>query len=100
MAAPTTDADGIQQTVRTLMDCGWQLVNVQCSGETWPVGTEQAAMDILTDLDDGFLVVSKDNEEGWVRFVMGNDAPEVVCDYTLNLDCVTDLTDAWWEGDD
>ena len=97
MATPTTDADGIQQTVRALLDDGWKLENVQSWGDTWPVSTNAEAMEIITDLDDAFLVVSKGDSEGWVRFVMGNDAPEVVCDYTLNLECVTKLTEEWWD---
>lgn len=46
-------------------------------------GTVVGAMGCV---DDAFLVVEKGTERGWVRFVMGNDPDEVVCDYTIKLE--------------
>jgi hypothetical protein len=95
MATPTTDAGGIRQTIRALVADGWRLDRVEFGDEPEPVRNETEAMAIITNLDDAFLVVTRGEESGWVRFVMGNDPEEVVCDYTINLECVQRLTSGW-----
>ena len=95
MPTPTTDAGGIRQTIRALVADGWTLDRVEFGEDPEPVRNETEAMEIITDLDDAFLVVTKGEESGWVRFVMGNEPPEVVCDYTINLECVGRLISGW-----
>ena len=95
MPTPTTDAGGIRQTIRALVADGWTLDRVEFGDEPEPVRNETEALAIITDLDDAFLVVTRGEESGWVRFVMGNEPYEVVCDYTINLECVTRLTSGW-----
>lgn len=97
MPTPTTDAAGIRQTIRALVADGWTLDRVEFGDpEPEPVyDDETKAMAIITDLDDAFLVVTRGDQSGWVRFVMGNEPYEVVCDYTVNLECVSRLTSGW-----
>ena len=96
MPTPTTDAGGIRQTIRALVADGWTLAFAGMRDELEPVWNETEAMAIITDLDDAFLVVTKGEDSGWVRFVMGNEPYEVVCDYTINLECVDRLNEAVW----
>ncbi len=95
MSAPTTDRGGIQQTIRTLRADGWTLSHVY-DGERVPVSNETEAIDAVTAVDDSWLHVRKGTEKGAVRFVLGNDPEEVVCDYTVNLTCLDTLTESWY----
>lgn len=56
---------------------------------------------LMMNLDDAYLTVhdAADGERiGWVRFVYGNDGPDAINDYTVNLEDVlkpiNDYTDA------
>ena len=97
-AAPTTDSAGIRRVIRALVADGWTLDRVEY-GEWEPeyVSTEAEALTILDDLDDGFLLVTKGDESGWVRFVMGNEPYEVAADWTVNLKAVYAEVDSWDE---
>ena len=97
MPTPTTDAAGIRQTIRALVADGWTLDRVEFGDDPEPVRNETEALEHITSVDDAFLVVTKGEESGWVRFVMGNEPYEVVCDYTINLECLDSLTDSWWD---
>lgn len=102
MGAPTTDRGGIQQTIRALVADGWQLRYVYDGEERVKVTNEPEAIDAITAVDDAALHVARgakgtpERATGWVRFVMGNDPDEVVCDYTTNLECVDALTNGWY----
>lgn len=101
MGAPTTDRGGIQQTIRALVADGWLLRYVYDGEERVKVTNEPEAIEAIMAVDDAALHVARHGEAGtyatgWVRFVMGNDPDEVVCDYTTNLECVDALTNGWY----
>jgi len=101
MTAPTTDRGGINQTVHTLHDAGWMPLWVDYNDgdepEQYPADvTAHKVVEDVMAVDDAFLVVEKGEERGWVRFVMGNDPDEVVCDYTVKLeDALSAMFDRW-----
>ena len=97
---PGSDRAGVRRTINTLTRDGWKMAFVTSPGEDKdPVTGPEAALDEIMNLDDAFLIVTRgEEEEGWVRFVMGNDPVEVVCDYTVNLTVVDDMLDTWGEG--
>lgn len=98
MTAPSSDKAAIRQTIRALKAAGWTLDRVYGGeDEDQPVTTETEAIDAVTAVDDAHLHVKRGAETGWVRFVMGNDPDEVICDRTLTLSDVLDpLTDGWF----
>ena len=96
---PSSDRAGVRYTINTLDLDGWKMVHVTTTGgEREPVTGLKEALDEIMNLDDAFLIVERDGEQGWVRFVMGNDPVEVVCDYTVNLTVVDSMLDTWGEG--
>ena len=97
MSAPTSDKAGIRQTIRALKATGWSLTFINDGEEYTKVTGEREAIDLIMNLDDVYLNVAKGNERGWVRFVLGNEPDEVVCDYTTNLTAVDTLTNGWIE---
>lgn len=100
MTAPSSDQAGIRQTIRALRDAGYTLVEVFNGEENVVVRTESAAIDAIMDVDDATLFVRTPDGQynPWVRFVMGNDPDEVVCDYLTSLGHVLDpLTEGWYE---
>lgn len=99
MGTPTTDRGGIQQVLRALAESGHTLSYVFDGEEDVKVDTKGQALDAIMAVDDAFLHVTLPDGErtGWVRFVLGNDPDEVVCDYTVNLEVVDKLTSSWWD---
>jgi hypothetical protein len=97
MSAPTSDRSGIRQTVRALIAAGWLPLWVDYNdGDVEKVTRETETVDAIMAVDDAFLVVEKGTERGWVRFVMGNDPDEVVCDYTIKLeDALAPMFERW-----
>lgn len=109
MPAPSSDQAGIRQTIRALKAAGYALSAVD-DGDYYDqneggdkdgdlkVATETEAIEAITAVDDAKLYAAKGGCFGWVRFVMGNDPEEVVCDYTMSLGDVLDpLTEKWQE---
>lgn len=90
-----SDRAGIRLTIQALTADGWQLNRVAWDGDYEQVTGLDDALDLITDLDDSLLVVRRGEESGWVRFVLGNDPAEVVCDYTVNLEVVDRMLDNW-----
>lgn len=98
MSAPSSDAAGIRQVIRALVKAGYALDSVDDRGdEPEPVRNETEALEAITAVDDAFLIVTREGEKSWVRFVLGNDPEEVVCNHTTDLEHVLDpLTRSWW----
>ena len=99
MPAPSSDTAAIRQVIRALKAADYPLVHVYDGEEEIEVTTETEAIDAITAVDDAYLYVRTPNRGilGWVRFVMGNDPEEVVCNHTTNLSPVIDpVTKAWW----
>lgn len=99
MAAPSSDSAAIRQTIRALKGAGYTLLEVFDGEDTVKVKTETEALDAITAVDDATLFVRtpEGDRNPWVRFVLGNDPEEVVCDYVVSLSPVIDpLTESWW----
>jgi len=100
MSAPSTDQAGIRQTIRALRAAGYELTEVFDGEDRVLVQTEADALDAITAVEDAYLFVTHSADpvpHTWVRFVLGNDPEEVVCDYTTNLeDVIGPLTESWW----
>jgi hypothetical protein len=98
--APSSDRDGIVQTIRALKGSGWVLVGVYDGGDgIEAVSTEAEAVEAIMAVDDAFLYVAEGTQTGlqrWVRYVMGNEPFDVICDHHVGLSSVLDpLTDGW-----
>lgn len=103
MSAPSSDSAGIRQVVRALRKAGYRPYKVLYSPDEGVnvVGkTESEIVEAIMAVDDANLFVYEGHvgqTGGWVRFVMGNDPEEVVCDYTIGLSHVLNpLTEGWW----
>lgn len=100
MSAPSSDKAAIRQTIRALVEAGWHPLEVYDGEEVVPATTESEAIDAIMAVDDATLVVTEGLtapiQKGWIRFVMGNEPFEVICDHTINLSGVIDpLTNTW-----
>lgn len=101
MPAPKNDTVAIKQTIQALLKAGYKLSKVYDGEEDIPVTTETEATEAITAVDDATLWIGEGVgflSAGWIRFVMGNDPDEVICDYTTNLDpVITPLMNEWWK---
>lgn len=103
MSAPSSDRAGIRQIIRALRAADYSLVEVWDGEETVKVSTEAEAIDAVMSVDDATLFVRTPDgsRNPWVRFVLGNDPEEVVCDHVV--DCqdfeqvIDSVTSGWWE---
>lgn len=99
MSAPSTDKAGIRQIIRALVAADITLLSVDIGDGEEAVTSEAQALDECTAGDEAWLVVrlADGDTTGWIRFVLGNDPEEVVCDHTVNLSPVIDpVTEKWW----
>lgn len=109
MGAPSSDKAGIRQTIRALRAAGYELDSVDDGDYYDPapgidsdgdqiVNNEDQAIAAITAVDDARLYVRRDGRKAVVRFVMGNDPDEVICDHSTSLSAVLDpLIDSWME---
>ena len=103
MSTPGTDAAGIRQVYRALVEAGYTVNQVFDGGdEPVEVSNEREAVDAITAVDEASFNVQKDGKDvSWVFFVLGNDPSEVVNDYGTSLSHVIDsLTESWWDFSD
>jgi hypothetical protein len=101
MSVPSSDSAAIRQTIRAFKEAGVVPFYVEYGsdeGEKVEGASEQAIIDAIMAVDDAYLLVRlPDGSESHVRYVMGNDPEEVVCDYGVSLSFVLDaLTESWW----
>lgn len=99
MSTPTTDRDGVQQVIRTLLAADHKLLAVFDGEETISVRNEAEALDAIFAVDSAQLYFAlPDKGRGGVLFVLGNgDLVDPVADYTTNLaPILDDLTRSWW----
>lgn len=99
MAAPRTDADGVRQAIRALLDAGYTLLQVD-NGEAVPVTTMKQAVDEVMATDTATLYVRTPlgDYDPWVVFVLGNSEPakDLLADWSTRLSVVLDpLTKSW-----
>lgn len=81
-----------------LLEKGVTLDFIYDGEENENASNKDDAMALLNNLDEAYLnVVLPDGSNGWIRFVMGNDPEEVVCDHTVNLSYILDpIVEPWW----
>lgn len=99
MATPATDESAIRQAIRALRSSGYTLVEVWDGEEAVRVRTKGDALAAIMAVDDATLWVRtpEGDYNHWVRFVMGNEPYEVICDHHVGLSPVLDpLTRGWW----
>ena len=99
MSTPESDGAAIRQIIRALKVAGWWAeAHVEDGGDTFPVKTEQEAINGITAVDMAWLHVQhNDGRTAYVFFVMGNEPFEVANDYTVNLeDAIGPLMQSWW----
>src|SRR4051812_25068486 len=89
---PGTDEQGVKQILTGLSTSGWALDRVYDGEEDITVLTHDEALEAIFAVDAAFLHVYEANgiKRGWIRFVLGNEPEEVVCDHTVNLSEVID----------
>jgi hypothetical protein len=78
-----------EQCARDLIAAGFTVV--VDDGEEWskPFATAKEIVEAMFSTDEDFLIPYKDGKkQGWVRFIYGNDGPDVINDYTVNLEPV------------
>lgn len=96
--APATDKVAIWLTLQALDLARYRIDHIWDGEEREHPADLEDALAIITNLDDAFLhVIFPDGTTtGWLRFVLGNEPYEVICDYTTNLDdVVSTLTEGW-----
>jgi hypothetical protein len=107
VSTPKDDKSAIRLIIRAIRAAGWDLDYVDDREEETPVKTEAEALDLIMDLDEVFLVVTRLDPQpgssvklktrGHVFFVLGNDPDEVACDYTVNLEpAIGPLIESWF----
>jgi hypothetical protein len=105
MSTPSTDKAAIRQIIRALIAAGHTLAFVYDGEEDVPVTNETEAIDAIMAVDQAHLHVHlplqplREQERGYVFFVLGNEPYEVACDYTLNLDPVLGPLTSSWDDD-
>lgn len=63
-------------------------------GETVEVSSVSEAVEEVMAVDEAFVVLS---DGRWVRFVLGNEWFEVLCDHTASLsDIIDPVTEGWY----
>lgn len=101
---PQCDRDGIAMSMNALLNNGWDLFQVWDGEEYVDIfdNNQNTALDAIMAVDDAMLIVRRPAidhgsgyESGWVRFVLGNDPGEVICDYTTNLTEIDKLINTW-----
>lgn len=80
----------VRRVVLDLIAAEYRL-NLDNGGETWELAEWSTdAKKVLAAMfatDEERLHCRKnENDRGWVFFVYGNDGPDVICDYTTNLE--------------
>lgn len=99
---PSNDKEAITLILEGISQKGVTIVSVM--DDTWSpdertqVTEVQEAIDLSTGVDEAYVfVLTPDQEEGWIRFILGNDPEEVVNDHTINLsDFLDPIIDPWW----
>lgn len=98
---PNTDREAITRILTDLTESGHTIYEV--ADDTYnllyrqPVYSVSEAVELVTAVDEAYVfLLTPNREDGWVRFVLGNDPEEVAADYTINLP-VERTVNPWWE---
>ena len=97
---PSNDHEAITLILKGLVETGHSIYEV--ADDTYDLSyrlsadTVEQAVQLVCAVDDAFVFLQTPNrEDGWVRFVLGNDPEEVAADYSTNLP-VGGIVDPWW----
>jgi hypothetical protein len=95
-STPATDRDAIWATLQTLDLAHYRITRVDIGDGPVVITDLDHALAEATSGDEAWVFVEKDGVHGWIRFVLGNEPFEVICDHTVNLSDVLDpLTEGW-----
>lgn len=97
MSAPSSDVAAIRQIIRALHAADHVIRSVDNGGGRVKVTNEADTIEECNAADEAYMFVTlPDGTTGWIRFVLGNEPFEVVCDNTTNLEPVlAPLTEKW-----
>lgn len=98
MAMPKSDESAVRQVLRALKAGNFKIDFIENGEEEVYVHSEKEAMEAIFAVDECYVFLSKESwlplsalkPTQWVRFVLGNDPDEVVCDYTVGLEHIID----------
>lgn len=99
---PSNDREAITLVLTGITEAGCAVSEVMedtwCPDDLSHVETVAEAVDLVCGVDEAYVYIDSPNGEGWIRFVLGNDPEEVVCDHTTNLsEFIDPITGPWWE---
>lgn len=100
---PSNDHEAIALILEGITKAGCTVTQVMedtwCPEDLTSVSTVAEAVALVCGVDEAYVYVnSPEDGEGWIRFVLGNDPEEVVCDHTINLsEFIDPITDPWWD---
>jgi hypothetical protein len=111
MMKPSNDKEAITLILQGLQDKGWRCLMVQdddmaAAEDNVLVNSVEEAVNTITAVDIATAYLykngnkppsTKDECDGYVWFVQGNDPEEVAADYTVNVDeIISSITEPWW----
>lgn len=85
------EQDIVTRVVEELLRAGYELRTSADDedGKRPSYTTDRAAiLAALIEVDDEYLIARKHGRRSWVWFVYGNDGPDVISDYTTDLELV------------
>lgn len=99
---PSNDREAISLILTGMVEAGCTITGVV--DDTWNMNdvteasTADEATGLVTAVDEAYVyITSPGHQEGWVRFVLGNDPEEVAADYTVNLGKFLEpIVRPWW----
>lgn len=98
---PSNDREAVEAILEAVKKSGRPFYSVTYPGagndEEVRVRTVAEALAEVMNLDDAFVVLK---DGAWLRFVLGNDPEEVLCDYTVSLEKTVDAVILPWWGYD
>ena len=78
----------VKRVIEAVLATGnWKLYGIDLDDDIEKTPTLEEAMKLIFNLDDAvltFACTAEKRSRAWVRFVMGNDGWDVVCDYSLS----------------
>lgn len=78
----------VNRVIKDLLAAGYTL-SVDYREDDLPVKDSTSFREVsqaMMACDEEWIIARKDGKSSWVFFVYGNDAWEVICDYTIDLE--------------
>ena len=95
---PSTDREAVTLILEAVVKAGRKLYSVTYPGASLDEGVRvrsvKRAIEEVMAVDDAYVVLS---DGAWLRFVLGNDPEEVLCDHTVSLTSIVNpVVYPWW----